>query len=108
VEQNKHAEYQPPEDIQPLQELLRDPDEVRADNWEELRQQGVQPVLNVASDRITSRDCGLLLDAVSRFTGVTERDVLVGAPFDDGDQRPMDHKPGLGIYVRRSTGPPRS
>lgn len=63
---------------------------IREHNWSEYQASGFQPVFN--SDGST-----LSLNFAQALYGVEH--IYTGDPYDDDAQRPLQYKPGTGIYT---------
>jgi hypothetical protein len=74
--------------------------QVTQENWEELRQQGVEHYLNVSP---LSTEPTVMSDII-RVAGERAADgnVLVGEGYDWREKRPLKHLPEVGVYIRRA------
>jgi hypothetical protein len=63
---------------------------IREDNWAEYEARGFQPVRNTSGS-------ALELDYAQSHYGVEH--VYTGDSYDDEAARPLQHKPGTGLYV---------
>ena len=87
-------------EVSPNQEPAHEPDfelpryrVIREDNWPEYQARGFQPVKNA-----TQAEAVRALSSAEFHYGGDEH-VSAGDAWDEAEERPLHHKPGIGIYA---------
>jgi hypothetical protein len=66
---------------------------ISEDTWPEYQARGFQPIYNAADDK------ELVLRLRLTQGGYGTEHVYTGDAYDETEQRPLRHKPGIGVYV---------